>query len=114
VGAREEDASLDPSVDPLLVQECLVARTRVVVERVKGAAIIVGALSTQRPVVIDRQGHLEARAKRISLTGDEEVLLRAAGAFVHLRSEDVELYGKRVIGRARELCRILGRMVKIN
>ena len=120
-------ATLDVSVDPALIRLCLAKGTPVLLmqatshqrrgERDLQAAsslVIVGALVTERPVSVDRAGVLEADAEQIRLSARGDVLIRSAGSFLRMKSEDVELYGKQVISRAREICRVLGRLVKIN
>lgn len=105
----------DASVDPALLREAIATGARVVLDRDEsGEMTIVGVLATRRALTIDRTGAVEADVRRFSITAAEEALLRASGAFLQIKLDDVELYGKRVVSRARELYRVLGRMVKIN
>jgi hypothetical protein len=115
VGGAEHLVTADPSVDPELLREAIRTGARVVLDAAgDGDPVIVGALATARALVIDRTGAVEAKLRRLALTASEEALLAGPGAFVRLKLQDVELYGRRVVSRARELCRVLGRMVKIN
>ena len=50
----------------------------------------------------------------MEIRASEETLLTGAAAFVQLKAGEVELYGERIVGRARELCKLLGRMIKMN
>ena len=115
VGGVERLVDVDPSVDPELLREAIRSGARVVLEPTEaGALAVVGVLSTARVLTIDRSGAVEAQVRRIALSASEEALLAAPGAFIRAKREDIELYGRRVISRARELYRVLGRMVKIN
>jgi hypothetical protein len=114
-GGVERLIEADHSVDPELLREAIRTGARVVVEAPDaGAPVIVGTLATARALTIDRSGAVEGTLRRLAITAREEALLSAPGAFLRLKREDVELYGRRVISRARELCRVLGHMVKIN
>src|SRR5215471_10505978 len=115
VGGVEQLVDADPAVDPLLVREAAATGARVVLDAPPdGPAVIVGVIATRRALTVDRDGAVDARVRRFTLTATEEALLAGPGAFVRLKLDDVELYGRRVVSRARELCRVLGRMVKIN
>jgi hypothetical protein len=110
VGGAERLLAADASVDPALLREAAATSARVVLD----GAVIVGVLATRRALTIDREGAVEAHVRRFALTATDEALLSGPDAFVRLKLGDVELYGRRVVSRARELCRVLGRMVKIN
>src|SRR5262245_36205501 len=115
LGAGERMVDADPTVDPALLREAMASGARVVLDASDpDAPVVVGALVTARALTVDRSGAVDAQVRRFAITASEETLLRAAGAFVRVAREDVELYGLRVVSRARELCRVLGRMVKIN
>jgi hypothetical protein len=114
-GGADVVADADPAIDPALLREAIATGARVVLEVAPGVPpVIAGVLATARALTIDRSGAVEAEVRRLALTATEEALLRGPGAFVRLKIDEVELYGKRVVSRARELCRLLGRMVKIN
>ncbi len=110
VGGFERELSLDAAVDPALLDEAIASGARVVVE----GDVIVGALTTARAVLIGRDGGVDAQVARFQVTAKDELTLRSAGAFVLLRGGEVELFGNRVLTRARELVKLLGRMVKVN
>jgi uncharacterized membrane protein len=115
LAGAEREVAVDASVDPELLREAIRSGARVVLDASgEGPPVVVGALATARALTIDRTGAVEAKLRRFALTASDEALLAAAGAFVRLKRDDVELYGKRVVSRARELVRVLGRMVKIN
>jgi hypothetical protein len=42
------------------------------------------------------------------------VLARTGGAFVQVKDDEAEVYGTRVITRAREVAKILARMISLN
>jgi hypothetical protein len=111
-GGREHLVACDPSVDPLLVEEAIATGARVVLEQ-GPQACIVGALATARAVAIDRAGRVDIEVKRFEVSA-EEALIKTASAFVSLKSGEVEIFGGRVLSRARELVRVLARAIQLN
>jgi hypothetical protein len=105
--------SCDASVDPALVEEALSTGARVVVE-VAEVALIVGALVTARPVCVRRDGTLRVTVRRFEVAAEEGALLRSREAFLRVREGEVEVFGRRVLTRARELVRLLGRAIQLN
>lgn len=105
-GGVERVLRCDPTVDPALLEE----GARVVIDD----DLVVGLLVTARAVTIGRDGAVDAAVKGFRVTAEEDITLRSPGAFVRVRGVDLELYGNRVLTRARELVKVLGRMVKIN
>ncbi|MFO0604177.1 MAG: hypothetical protein U0324_13430 [Polyangiales bacterium] len=113
VGAAVYAMACDPSVDPRVVDEAAASGARVVVD-LAAEPVIVGALVTARPVTVGRDGVVSLEVKRFVVTAAEEALLRTRSAFVQVKGADVESYGNRVVSRARELLKVLGRNVRIN
>jgi len=116
MGGRPRIVAADASVDPALLEDAAKSGATVVIDENAegGGAAIVGVLATSRAVTIDKNGVVDARVKRFRITADEEALLRTMTAFVRLKGDDAEVYGNEVVTRARELCRIFGRMIKLN
>lgn len=112
VGAREHVVDVDPCVDPALLREACAGGARVVVST--DEHVIVGLLQTARGMTIGRDGAVAAKVTRFDVEAAESATLRTGAAFVRVLGDEVETYGVRVIARARELAKILGRMVKIN
>lgn len=113
VGPSVHAMACDPSVDPRVVDEAAASGTRVVVD-LGAEPVIVGALVTARPVTVGRDGVLSLEVKRFVVTAAEEAMLRTQSAFIQVKGADVESYGNRVVSRARELLKVLGRNVRIN
>jgi len=76
--------------------------------------VIIGVLQTQRALTIDRQGVVEAAVNKLRLTAHHEMLLSAPRTFLRLKAGEVEVYGDRVITRAREIAKTLARMISLN
>jgi hypothetical protein len=112
VGERECWAAIDPSVDPLLLEQARERGVRVVVE---GGAqpVVVGLLMTARTLEIDRHGRLEATVKKFTLLA-EEALIQTPHAFLRLRREVAEVFSEELVLRGRTIARILGKMIKLN
>jgi len=101
-------------VDPALVEDARAQGARVLIDAAGSEALIVGVVLTARPVVIDREGDIRATARRIVLSASREVLAKTAAAFVQVKDDEVEVYGTRVITRAREVAKVLARMISLN
>lgn len=113
VGARERLLPLDPAVDPALLEEALASGARVVIDGA-GAPCVAGVLLSARPLTIDRAGDVAASVRRLAVRVADEALLATPRAFVRVAGEEVELFGNRVLARAREVAKILGRLIALN
>jgi|SRR3954469_14121990 hypothetical protein len=109
---REEIARCDPAVDPALLDEAMASGARIVVED-GPEPVIVGALAIARTIAVDREGAIRVSVKQFEVTA-EEALLKTTSAFVSLKGDEVELFGRRIVSRARELARILARAIQLN
>ena len=115
VGTEQGWAAIDASLDPELLNEAAQTGTRVLIEaEPSGTLRVVGTVCARRSLTIDTHGDVEARVRSLKVTAQEEVLLRTAGGFLQLKLGEAELYASRVAVRARELTRLLGRMIKLN
>lgn len=113
VGAVERWLAADASVDPALLDDALASGARVLIDGA-GDGAIVGVVMTARPVVVDRDGAVELKAARVTVDASESVLLKTPWSFAQLRQGEVELYGNRVLLRAREVAKVLARMIALN
>ncbi len=113
LGAVEREVDVDPSVDPKLLVDAARRGSRVLVDAT-GVPLIVGVIATQRALVIDSDDRVEAEVRSFRVDAEEEVLLKTPGAFVRAKARAVELYGDRVLTRARDLAKILAAMIKLN
>lgn len=110
LGAELREVSVDPSVDPALLREACDTGARVVLE----GRTIVGVIATRRAITVDREGRVDADVTSFSIHAREEVVLKTAGAFVRAKAREVEVYGDRVLTRARDVAKILAAMIKLN
>jgi hypothetical protein len=111
-GQREELAALDPAVDPALVEDAMASGARVIVEDGPVVAIV-GALQTSRSVAVGRDGAVRLSVERFEVTA-HEALLKTHSAFVSIKADEVEIFGTRILSRARELARVLARAIQLN
>jgi hypothetical protein len=109
LGRREQAVACDPSVDPALIEEAIASGARVVVEE----DTIVGTLATTRSIPVDRQGAVQISVTRFEVTA-REALLKTGSAFVSIKNDEVEIFGRRILSRARELARVLARAIQLN
>lgn len=105
---------LDPSVDPLLVEEARGSGARVLLELGPTGPLLVGVVQTSRALRIDRDGVVEAEVERFSLQARSEAVLKTVSAFLQLRAGEVELRGIRTLIRAREMAKVLARIISLN
>jgi hypothetical protein len=112
--AGERVVPLDPSVDPLLVEEARGSGARVLLELGQGEAVLVGVVQTSRALRIDRDGVVEAEVERFSLQARSEAVLKTVSAFLQLKAGEVELRGIRTLVRAREMAKVLARIISLN
>jgi hypothetical protein len=112
-GRWEQLAACDPSVDPALVEAARASGARVVLEE-GPVPIIVGALATRRTVEVGPGDEVHLSVKRFAVEAAEEAVLRTRSAFLRVKGDEVELFGGRILSRARELARVLARAIQLN
>jgi len=76
--------------------------------------VLVGVVQTSRALRIDREGVVEAEVERFSLQARSEAVLKTASAFLQLKAGEVELRGIRTLVRAREMAKVLARIISLN
>jgi hypothetical protein len=113
IGAQEQVMVLDPSVDPALVREALEEGARALVEA-NPVPTLVGVVQTSRALRVDRQGGVDAEVERFQVHASQGAMLKTAAAFLQVKGAEVELYGERILSRAREVAKILARMINLN
>ncbi len=115
LAGRVAQASMDRSVHRSVV-ETACARGEMLLLTGEGASLrVVGALRTQPTPGVDAMDEITLEARRVTLVGGEEVQLRSGVAVVALRAiGEVETYADRIISRAEELQKIVGRMLRLN
>lgn len=110
----QRQAQLDPSVDRSLIAQCIETGARVVLES-GDPPTIVGVLATQRTLTIDPHGDVIAKLRNLRVEVEQGLLLRAPKAFLQLDREGaVELFGERLIHRARKVAKILAAHISLN
>lgn len=113
LGRTEHVLSLDASVDPALVREALETGARVLVE-LSAPHVLVGVVQTSRALRVNRQGGVEAHVEKFELHARQGATVKTSGAFMQVKGSEVELYGTRILTRAREVAKILARMINLN
>ncbi|MBZ0117880.1 MAG: hypothetical protein K8H88_12835 [Sandaracinaceae bacterium] len=113
LGAVRREVGADASVDPVLLDEALARGSRVLIDA-SGEPCIVGVVMTARAITIDPQGDVRASVRSFAVEAQDEVVLKVPGAFVRAMGREVEVYGERVVTRARHLAKILAAMIKLN
>lgn len=81
-----------------------------------GEVQVVGALRTQATPGVDKMETVQIEADRIELKGRKEISLATSGvAQIALRAAgEIETYADRIVSRAEELHKIVGRMLRLN
>lgn len=114
IAGEEIPASVAPDVDPALLREVAARGGRVLIESAGGAPVIAGALQTRRALEIDPHGDVVATLRSMKVRAAREVQLSTERALVWIKNDDIELYGREVLTRAREVAKILGRLISLN
>ena len=57
---------------------------------------------------------MHAKVRTFELRATKDFLLTTGRAMLRADGEDLELYGREVLTRAREVAKILGRMITLN
>jgi hypothetical protein len=113
LGTVVREIAVDASVDPSLLHEAYEHGARAIVDA-SGTPAIVGVVATRRALSIDREGRVDAKVKALEVTAEEQILFKVPGAFVRAKAREVEVFGERVITRARNVAKILAAMIKLN
>ena len=113
-GTGERDVFLDPSVDPLLVEEARCSGGRVLLDLGPGRPTLVGVLQTSRALRVDRAGVVDAQVERFSVQARSEAVLKTFASFLRLHGGEAELRGVRTLLRAREMAKVLARIIALN
>ena len=113
LGRDERVIGVDPSVDPALLSEARANGARVVIDA-SASPVIAGVLQTARSLRVNRDGAVDAQLKRFSIQVQTEAVIKTFSAFLQLKEGELELYGERVLSRAREVAKILARMIQLN
>ena len=110
---EEREVPAHETVDPALLREALETQAPVLLDS-SGSPVIVGVIATRRTLTVDGEGRVEAKVKSLRIDAAEEVLLSTPGAYLRAKNRAVEVYGNRVLTRARDVVKILSAMIKLN
>lgn len=115
VHGAERTAAAAEDVDPKLLAEVAERGGRVLLEAVgQEAPRIAGVVQVRRALEIDERGDVVAKIRSLELRATKDLLLSTGRAMLWVKAEDVELYGREVVTKAREVAKILGRMIALN
>jgi hypothetical protein len=117
VGGQMMTARSAPHVAVEVLRTACERGEPVLVERApSGDVLVVGALRTQATPGVDKMEHVAIEADRIELKGRKEISLATSGvAQIALRAAgEIETYADRIVSRAEELHKIVGRMLRLN
>lgn len=106
-----------PTLHPSVLETAKSRGEPVLVERQSnGAIVVVGALRTQPTPGVDAMEEIRLEANKIAIKGREEITLQTSGvAHIALRAVgEIESYAGRILSRAEEVHKIVGRMLRLN
>lgn len=116
VGASMQTSPLG-TVHPAVLRTACERGEPVLIERsADGSVRVVGALRTQPSPGVDAMEEVTIEADRIHLRGQKEVTLESgAAARIALRAVgEIETYASRILSKAEEVHKIVGRMLRLN
>lgn len=114
LGGGLREAIREDGVDPALLALCREQSRRVVILAEGEQLMIVGTLQVRRALDIDTQGRVDADVESFKVKAKADVTLQTAAAFIQIKAEQVELFGERVLTRARGVAKTLARMISLN
>ncbi len=117
VGGQAVIAERSPTLHASVLKTALAHGDPVLVERdEEGRVTVMGALRTQPTPGVDAMEEVNIEAERIHLRGRKEIALSTSGAAqIALRAiGEVETYAERIVSRAEEVHKIVGRMLRLN
>jgi len=117
LGGRTVEAKRATILDEAVLATAMETGEPVLVERAPdGSVTVVGALRTRATPGVDKMKDITIEADRIALVGKKEVTLATSGvARIALRAAgEIETYADRIVSRAEELHKIVGRMLRLN
>lgn len=106
-----------PTLHPSVLETAKSRGEPVLVERQgNGDIVVVGALRTQPTPGVDAMEEIHLEANKIAIKGREEITLQTSGvAHIALRAVgEIESYAGRILSRAEEVHKIVGRMLRLN
>ncbi len=114
VAGAEVVVDRDPSVDESLLEEARESGAVVVLEGTTDRLTVVGVLMTSRALTIDAEGSVRASVNRFEIDARERVLLKTSRAFLEVAPEQVEVYARRVVTKARDVARTIAALIELN
>lgn len=108
-------AAVDASVHRDVIAAACERREMLLVA-VDGAGLtVVGALRTQPTPGVDAMDTIRLEARRVEIVGGESVDVRSGVAALAVRAVgEIETYADRIVSRAEEVQKIIGRMLRLN
>lgn len=117
VGGRSLMAKPSPTLHRSILETAMRTGEPVLVERNEdGSLVIVGGLRTQPTPGVDQTREIHLEADHVHIKGRKEIVLSTEGvASLALRAAgEIETYADRIVSRAEELHKIVGRMLRLN
>ncbi len=117
MGSRTIVASKSATLHEAVLRTAMETGEPVLVERGEGGTVIVvGALRTKPTPGVDKTRDIRIEADRIEIHAKHELSLATSGlARIALRATgEIETYADRIVSRAEELHKIVGRMLRLN
>jgi hypothetical protein len=111
---REATVPAMASVCPLLLEECLRRQRLVLLTEVTATPSIVGALQTESTPTVDAFGHLELKARTVSVQAEQELLLAGPKGRLEFDSAGLaRLKSRRLVVDTPESMRVRSALVEL-
>ena len=106
---------IDRSVHPDVVATACERGEMLLVATLADGLTVVGALRTQPTPGVDAMDTIRLEARRVEIVGGESVEVRSGMAALAVRAVgEIETYADRIVSRAEEVQKIIGRMLRLN
>lgn len=114
-GERRIEARVDDAVDGAVLKGAVSRGERVIVEHALASWTVIGALRTRATPGIDFGDEYVIEARRVTIAGDDAVVLKSGSASIALRAYGfVETLASDITARASRAHKLVGRVLRLN
>jgi hypothetical protein len=115
VGDGEAPARIDQAVDAVVLQTALARGERVIAQHEEGAWCVLGVLRTSATPGLDKGDDYVIEARRVRVVTEHELSLRAGNeSMVVNAARGIELLAGDITARAAHVCKVIGRVLRLN
>lgn len=109
------EASLDPSLDLIVVRTAITRRERLIAQWEGASLVVLGALRTTPTPGVDAGDHYVIEARRVEVQAEHEfTVVTGKASFVMRAHGYIESFARDITTRASGVHKLIGRMLRLN